>query len=189
MAAIDQRQPPDVEPVGANAARAAADVGTPLRGIDGRESNQPRIVHHAIGIFEGGAERPLQRVADRMVRDIDRRRGRQPRRRGQPVIEQQPRPQQPCRTLVGMFRDRKAHRTHQMRGDPQPIVALGQRPMDPKKRPAFQRRQIAMYQPRRSRRRAAAEVALLDQDDPEAASGASRATLTPFRPPPMIARS
>jgi hypothetical protein len=73
MAAIDHGQPPDVEPVGANAARARADRGAPFRGIDGIGDHQPRIVHHAIGIFKGGAERPLQRVADGMVRDVDRR--------------------------------------------------------------------------------------------------------------------
>jgi hypothetical protein len=35
MAAIDHGQPPDVEPVGADAARAGADRGAALRGIDG----------------------------------------------------------------------------------------------------------------------------------------------------------
>ncbi len=72
MAAVDRHQPPDVEPVGANAARAGADVSAPLRGIDGACDHQPRIVDHAIGIFKRRAERPLQRVADRMVRDVDR---------------------------------------------------------------------------------------------------------------------
>ena len=72
MAAIDRHQPPGVEPVGTNAARAGADVSAPLRGIDGIGDHQPRIVHHAVGIFKRGAERPLQRIADRMVRDIDR---------------------------------------------------------------------------------------------------------------------
>jgi len=44
MAAIDHGQPPDVEPVGANATRAGADHRAPLRGIDGIGDNQPRIV-------------------------------------------------------------------------------------------------------------------------------------------------
>ena len=35
MAAIDHREPPEVEPVGADAARAGTDRGTPLGGIDG----------------------------------------------------------------------------------------------------------------------------------------------------------
>ena len=35
MATVDHRQPPDVEPVGTNAARAGADFGAPLRRIDG----------------------------------------------------------------------------------------------------------------------------------------------------------
>jgi len=72
MATIDCHQPPDFEPVGANAARAGADHGAPLGGIDGVQRHQPRIVRHAIGIFERGAERPFQCITDRMVRDIDR---------------------------------------------------------------------------------------------------------------------
>ncbi len=72
MAAIDRHQPPGVEPLGADATRAGADHGAPLGGIDGIQDHQPRIVHHAVGIFKRGAERPFQRVADRMVRDIDR---------------------------------------------------------------------------------------------------------------------
>jgi hypothetical protein len=73
MAAIDHGQPPDVEPVGANATRAGADHRAPLRSIDGIGDHQPRIVHHAIGIFERGAEWPLQRVAHGMVGDVDGR--------------------------------------------------------------------------------------------------------------------
>ena len=133
--------------------------------------HQPRIVHHAVGIFERGAERPLQRIADRMVGDIDRRRGRQTAARGQPVIEQQPRPQQPGRTLVGMGGDREPHRPHQMRRDPQPDVALGQRRAHAQKGPALQHRKIAMDQPRRGRGCGGAEVALLQQDHPQAAPG------------------
>ena len=41
--------------------------------VDRIEDHQPRIVGHAIGIFERGAEWPLQRIADRVVGDIDRR--------------------------------------------------------------------------------------------------------------------
>jgi hypothetical protein len=72
-AVIDHGQPPDVVPVGANAPRASADHCSPLRGIDGIGDHQPRIVHDAIGIFERGAEWPLQRVADGMVGDVDGR--------------------------------------------------------------------------------------------------------------------
>ena len=54
------------------ASALAVDYGAPLGGIDGIEDHQPRIVHHAVGIFKRGAERPLQRVADRVVGDIDR---------------------------------------------------------------------------------------------------------------------
>ena len=49
------------------------EVDFALRGIDGIGDHQPRIVHHAIGIFKRGTEWPLQRVTDGMVRDVDRR--------------------------------------------------------------------------------------------------------------------
>ena len=75
------------------------------------------------------------------------------------------------RPLVRMGGDGKAHRTHQMRRDPEPDVALGQRPADPKKMPALQIGQIAMDQPRRGLRRAGAEIALLQQDDAQATTG------------------
>src|SRR6266404_8054095 len=66
--------------------------------------------------------------------------------------------------------DRKAHRAHQMRRDPQPDVALGKRGAYPQKGPALQQGGIAMDQPRRGRGCARAEVALFQQDHPQAAS-------------------
>ena len=77
MAAVDHGQPPDVGAVGADAARAGADVGAALGGIHRAEDDQAGIVDHAIGIFERRAERPLQRIADRMVGDVDGRGSRQ----------------------------------------------------------------------------------------------------------------
>jgi hypothetical protein len=85
--------------------------------------------------------------------------------------------------------DRKAHRAHQMRRDPQPDVALGKRGPYPQKGPALQQ----AGSPWISRGEA--------EDAPPPRSpcsrritrrprpAASRATLTPFSPPPMIARS
>ena len=71
MAAIDRHQPPDLAPLGAGAARAGADHGAARRGIDGGQHHQAGIVDDAVGIFERGAERPLQRIADRMMGDVD----------------------------------------------------------------------------------------------------------------------
>src|SRR5689334_24559620 len=70
-----------------------------------------------------------------------------------------------------MGRNREPHRAYQMRRDPEPDVALGQRRTDAKKVPALQISQIAMDQPRRSRGGARAKVALLQQDDTQAAAG------------------
>ena len=171
MAAIDHHQPPGIEPVGANAARAGADLGAALGGIDGIGDHQPRIVHHAIGIFERGAEWPLQRIADRMVRDIDRHRGRQIAVRGQPVVEQQAQPQQPWRALVGMRGDHEARS-----GAPDAARSAARcraRPSAARTRKKARRSsigKIAMDQARRGRGCGGAEVALLEQDNPQAAS-------------------
>ena len=58
-----------------------------------------------------------------------------------------------------------------MRRNPQPDVALGQRRAHPQECAPLQHRQIAMDQPWRGRGRAGAEIALLEQEDPQAASG------------------
>src|SRR6185437_9400400 len=62
-------------------------------------------------------------------------------------------------------------RAHQMRRDLEPDVALGQRTADAQPAAAFEHREIAMDQPRGRRRCGGAEVALFEQDDPQAATG------------------
>src|SRR6187399_875316 len=70
-----------------------------------------------------------------------------------------------------MGRNRKPHRAHQVRRDPEPDVALGKRRTDAKKIPALQACEIAMDQPWRGRRGACAKIALLQQDDAQTPSG------------------
>src|SRR5579863_2383789 len=100
MAAVDHDKPPDIAAVGAHASRAGADVSASLRGIDGAHNYEARIVRQAIRISESRPEWPLQRIADRMVGDIDRCRTRQAVGRTQAVVDEQPEPQKPWRTLV-----------------------------------------------------------------------------------------
>ena len=189
MAAIDRHQPPGRAPLRPGAARAGADRSPPRRRIDGGENHQPGIVDDAVGIFERGAERPLQRIADRMMGDVDGGGCRQARARGQPVVKQQPGPQLPGRTFVGMGGDRKAHRAHQMRRDLKPDVALGQRRADTKKR----RRSSPARSPWISRGEAeeapAPRSPCSSRITRRPRPAASRAMLTPFNPPPIIARS
>jgi hypothetical protein len=87
MAAVDRHQPPDLAPLGAGAARAGTDCGTARRRIGGGQHHQAGIVDDTVGIFERDTERPLQRIADRMVGDVDGGRTWQLRARGQPVVQ------------------------------------------------------------------------------------------------------
>src|ERR1039458_1631761 len=65
--------------------------------------------------------------------------------------------------------DHEPDRTHQMRRDPHPGVALGQRRANAPKPLALQRGEIAMDQSWRGARGGATEVALFKQNDPEPA--------------------
>ena len=89
MAAIDNDQPPRIQPLGPNAARPGADVSSAFRRIDRRVHHQPRVIDNAIGIGERGTERPLQRNADRMMGEIDRCRSRQATAGCKPVVKVQ----------------------------------------------------------------------------------------------------
>ncbi len=77
--------------------------------------------------------------------------------------------------------DDKAHRTHQMRRGPQPDVTLGQRRTDTEKRSALQHGEAEDA--------AAPRSPCSSRITRKPRPAASRATLTPFKPPPMIARS
>ena len=50
---------------------AGTDVGTALGRIDCVEHHQPAVIHPAVGIFKAVTEQPLQRLPDRIMREID----------------------------------------------------------------------------------------------------------------------
>jgi hypothetical protein len=169
--AVDHREPPCVGSIGTHTARSSPNHGAALGRIQCREHHQSGIVDDAVRIFEGRAEWSFQRVADRMMRDVEGRRCRQAAPAGEAVVEEQADAQQPWWALVGMRRDHEAHRPNQMRRDPQPGPALGQRSAHPSEAAPFQDREIAVDQPRCCRGRRTAQIALLQQDDPQAAAG------------------
>ncbi|MEY9901772.1 hypothetical protein ABIA44_005946 [Bradyrhizobium sp. USDA 329] len=105
-----------------------------------------------------------------MVGDVEGLRWGQAAPAGEAVIEEQSAAQQPRWPLVRMRRNHETHRPDQMRRDPEPDPALGQSPAHPPKTAALQHREIAMDQPRRRRRRGACEIALLEEDNPQAAA-------------------
>src|SRR4051794_19254610 len=67
--------------------------------------------------------------------------------------------------------DREPHRTHQMRRDPQPDITFGQRGANTPQRALFEERQVAMDQAWRGRRSGRTQIALLQQDHPQPATG------------------
>ena len=77
MAAVDHRKAPGAFAIGAHAARPGHDHGAPFRGVDGIGDHKPRHIGQAIRILERDPERTLQRIADRMVGDVDGLRRRQ----------------------------------------------------------------------------------------------------------------
>jgi len=76
-----------------------------------------------------------------------------------------------------------------MRRGPQPDVTLGQRRTDTEKRSALQHRQIAWISRGEAEDAAAPRSPCSSRITRKPRPAASRATLTPFKPPPMIARS
>jgi hypothetical protein len=94
MAAINHRKAPDVGAVGTNAAGTGLDHGAAGRGIDGVGDHEPGDIHQGIRIFEGDAEWPLQRVADRMVRNVDSLGWRQRGHSAEAVVDEEPGPDQ-----------------------------------------------------------------------------------------------
>ena len=150
-------------PVRMSAPRSAASTAL---AITSRE-----IVHHAIGIFERGAERPLQRVADRMMGDVDRRGSRQA------ACAAPAGRRATARTAAARTDARRNGRgSRSASGAPDAARSAARRrarpaPADAQQAAPLQHRKIAMDQPRCRRRCGGAEVALLEQNDPQAATG------------------
>src|SRR5580692_4852825 len=106
-----------------------------------------------------------------MVSDIDGQGSGKTVLGGKPVVKQKRGTEQPWRAFVRMRRDREPHWSHQMRREFEPDVALGELPAHAKKAPALQYREIAMDQPGCRRGSGGAEIALLNQDHPQATAG------------------
>ena len=98
-----------------------------LGGIERVEHYQPGIVHPAVGIFEAVTEHALERLADRIMGEIDGARGRQQLARAQHVVDEKSEPQQQRRTHAGHRRQHEAHRPDHMRGHAQQNFALAER--------------------------------------------------------------
>ena len=148
VATIDHREPPGIGSIGADTTRSGPDRRATFGGIERREHHQAGIVGDAVPICERQSERTLQCVADRMMRDVECRRGRQAAAAGEAVVKEQAGTQQPWRTLIRMRRNDELHRTDQVRRDPKPGPALGQSPPHPPEAAALQHREIAVDQPR-----------------------------------------
>ena len=170
-AAAVEHQLPFVAPLDPHAAGAGADDGAMLGGIERVEHHQPGIVHPAVGIFEAVAEQPLERLADRMMGEIDGARAGQQLARAQPVVEEQPEPQLERRAQAGQRRQHEAHRPDHMRGHAQQHLALAERLAHQAEGAALEIAQAAVDQLGGGRGGAGGEIVHLDQQHAQAAAG------------------
>ena len=164
-------EPPDVAALGADTARAGADDGATLGGVDCVEHHQPRIIGKAIGILVAAMEMPLERLTRRVGDEIERPRARQDLTAPDQIVNEETEPEHDRRTTPGIERQHEAKRPDQVRRHPQQHLALAERCVHQAERAVFQIAKPAMDQLRGRRRRARRQVVLFEQHDLQAAPG------------------
>ena len=170
-AARVEHQFPFVPPLHPRAAGAGPNDGAMLGGIERIEHDQPGIIDPAIGIFEAVAERAFQRLADRVMGEIDRARRRQQFARAQQVVKDQAETQHERRAQPGQRRQHEAHRPNHVRRHAQQHFTLVQRLAHQTEGAVLEIAQATMDQLARSRGRARAEIVHLDEQHAYAAAG------------------
>ena len=138
--------------------------------IERVEHHQPGIVDPAVRIDEPALDR-LQPRAPLGPCQPHAERSRQPRPPADPVVQQQPQPDQPRRTHPLGQRHDKAHRADQMRRDIEQFLALGERLADQPKLVHFEVAKPAVDQLGARRRGMRGQVVALDQQHLQPAPG------------------
>ena len=143
----------------------------PLCRIQSVQHHQPRIIDPAIGIFKPARVLIKDRGTFRVAPQIQRPRPRQLFPPAKMVVQKQPQPDQPRRTVVGRMRQHKAHRPDDMRGGVEQDLPLDQRLPHQAKFVILQIAQAAMHQLARPRRSALRQIVLFAQHHLQPAPG------------------
>ncbi len=151
--------------------RPDADVGAAQARVHHVEHGEPRVVDTRIGIDEPLAERGLEPRAPRRSRQVDTERGRQRLAPAEMVVQEEARAQHPRRTQVGLVRQDERQRRHDVRRLVQHDFALGERLADQAELVLLEIAQSAVNELRAPLRSGRRDVALLDQEHLEAATG------------------
>ena len=171
LAARIEDEPPDVAALGAHAAGSRADHRAAFGGVHRIEHDEARVVGEAVGIFEGMMEDVAQRLAGRVDQQIELARAGENFAPADPVIKEQAEPQQQGRAPRRIDRQHEAQRPNKVRRRPQQHFALGERCAHQAKFAVFQIAQAAVDQLRGRRRGGGRQVVLLQEHDPQTASG------------------
>ena len=127
-ASVAQRRPPLARLAsGIDARPARQHGGAAAGGVDGVEHHQAGVVDPAVGIDEALREALLQRRADGMATQIDRRRTRQHFTPRQVIVEEEAGTDHPGRPHGRVVRHHEAQRPHDVRCAPKQQFALEQR--------------------------------------------------------------
>ena len=134
-------------------------------------TDQPRIIHPAIGVFEAAHARGFQRSTRGIGPQIERARRRQAPPAAQMVVEEQAEPQQPGGAQGAVMRQHETQRPDDVRRDAPQHLALAQRLADQTEFVVFEVTQAAMDQLGRSAGGAGAEIGTVAQMYAPAAPG------------------
>jgi len=150
--------------------RARQHVSAALHRIDGVQNNETRILHPAIGIFEGELEIVLQRRAFRCLAEIDATAAGQLPAATEMIVEEKTQAKKPGGPLLGRMRQDEAHRPNDMRCCAQQNLALDERFAHQTELVIFEIAQAAVNELAGSRRRPFGEISLLAHDYRETAA-------------------
>ncbi len=155
----------------ARSARAGENRGAALTGIERVQYHQPCIVGAAVGIHESAPVAALERFARDVAAQVDAGGGGEMRPRGQMIVDEQPRADQPGRPQVRGVRHDEVQRPHDVGRGGEQDLPLDERLAHQGEVILLEIAQPAVDQFGAGRGGVRCEVILLAQQNSEAASG------------------
>ncbi len=139
--------------------RAGVDFSATIGGIACGEHDEACVVDETVGVFKAlGEAVGDQRLANLVMREIDRTRRRQQLTAANMVVQEQPQAQQPGRTQSCVVRQNETKRANDVGGDLPEDFALNQRLANQAELVIFEIAQAAMHELGRPGRRPARQI-------------------------------